>query len=211
MNNINLIPNQYKKSYSQKWFIGAGIGSAILCVIVLVFLAFIPINKIKEEENKQMVLEESLKDKKFEQVESIMKEVNAIESEKEEMLLTLKEIDVPTPITRETMDIIVESAPKDLRMSTISIESSENLIHIEGKAKHAKNVAEYIILLHNTKQFQHTSYMIEQKNKAEQGDWIEYSIEIQDHVLIEKMKEKEVQKSSKEQQELDEMGGEDIL
>jgi len=209
MNNINLVPNQYKKAYSQKWVVVLGMIGFIFCVMGLVFLAFIPINQIKEEENKQIALEERLKSEEIQQVQRVINEVNEIVNKKEKALLILDEIDTPSPITRRTMDIIVESAPRNLRISTMKIQKSDNTIHISGKAKQSENVAEYIILLHNTKQFEKINYIIEQKNKTEQGDWIEYSIEMQDYMLVKRIKDLETQESIESEPE--EIGSEDIL
>jgi len=211
MNNINLVPNKYKKSYSQKWFIALGGVGAIVCIGALVFLAFIPINKIKQEESKQIALEERLKSETIQEVKNVINQVNAKENEKEKTLLMLKEINLPSPITKKSMDVIVESAPKDFRMSKIKLTNLDSKIDITGKTKNVTNVAEYIILLHNTKQFQQINYTVEKKEDPELAGWMDYHIEMQDRTLIEKQKDLENQVNIEDEQELEETGGEDIL
>lgn len=203
MNNINLVPSQYKKAYSRKWFIIFGILGVVCCIMILIFLSFIPINKIKKEENRQISLEKSLKSKEIEGIKNIINEINIKESEKQKLVSILNDIGIHSSVTKQTMDIIVGNAPKGLRMNTINIKNLDKTIYITGKAKHSKNIVEYIILLYNTNQFQHISYRTKQQDKTEEEEWVEYSIEIQGHNVTKEAKDLEIQGIFKESEEIE--------
>lgn len=211
MNNINLVPNQYKKAFNRKWFVALGIVGVVGCLILLAFLAFIPVNKIREEKNREIILDKALSSQQIERVKNVINQVNAKENEKEKMLLTLKTINSPSLITKKSLDIIVESAPKGLRMGRLEMKNLDSKTYITGKARNATNISQYIILLHNTNQFQQISYTIEQKDKPELEGWIDYHIEIQDHMLVEKNKDLEAEQGIEDEQEPEEIESEDIL
>lgn len=211
MNNINLVPNQYEKSYSQKWIIITGIAGAALAVVLLVFAAFIPIYKIREEEDRKMALQRSLESSALAQVEEVMDEVELKESEKATLLASLEEIDLPTPVSRQTMDVIVGSAPKGLRMNTVDVSNLDNTITISGMAQHTEKIAEYIILLYNTKRFENISYTTKYEDTSKTGEWVEYDINIQGYIAEEVTEDPETEGDIEGETESEETEGEGVL
>lgn len=206
MNGINLVPNQYNKAYYRRWFISLGIVGGILTIIILAFLAYIPVSKIKVEEKKLIELDTQLESEKLKEVKKVLEEFKNVEQEKSDIESTLQNLDIPSHVTRQTMDTIVGSAPKGLRIDEMIIENEGNAASIKGKAKNISNVAQYIVQLYDTGQFENMTYSANQSDDLKLGEWIEYSIHIQFKSLLE-----EIQDIKEQEQIQEEVGGEESL
>lgn len=53
MNQINLVPVEYKKQQRRKWYVLFGALGGALVILILITLAFIPVFKIRSAKNLQ--------------------------------------------------------------------------------------------------------------------------------------------------------------
>lgn len=205
MNGINLVPNHYNKAYQRKWIIGLGTFGILLVTTVLIILAFIPINQIKQEEQRSVELDRKLTGEALEEVKMILQDIQNMNIEKDTIEQTLQSIDTPEYITRKTMDIIVNGAPDGFRMNEILMQSTEGTINIKGQAKQIKNVAEYIVYLHSIGQFENITYSTQRHEELGLEQPFEYNIQFQIKSL-----QTESNKVEQSEETSEESGGEEL-
>lgn len=178
MNHINLVPIEYKKTLKRKRYIGFGVIMGIISIMGLLFLTFLPMHYIEIQQNEQVILDQMLTHKNLEPAITVME---AIKESKEEQLnaqLILDQIDFTSHITRTTMDIIVGSAPKGLRINELTIEGAQNIMNIKGNALDVKTIVAYIVALYYTEQFENIVYTTHYNKSLQTEGWIDYNLEI---------------------------------
>lgn len=214
MNQINLIPIKYKKRQQRRWYILFGSLGSIVVLIVLINLALIPVFGIKEAIKEQEILTEDLASAKILETKMIVEEVKVAKQKNSKAANELQELDVPAHITRLTMDSVVGSAPKGLRMNQVIMENKDQSIIIDGHAKDVNNVAQYIVQLYNTGQFDIVDYAISPKSDTTIPGWFDYNIRIKSkNSLSEEAAEEteEIEEIEEIEESEEEQGGGDIL
>ncbi len=184
MNQINLVPIAYKQKYKRKWYILFGVmGSAVTCMI-LVTLALIPTFQIKAAEREEEYLVAALATSEMQETREILNKTAEAEKRKEKAAKLIEELDAPTHITRQTMDVVVGSVPRGLRMNEVVMEKKDYNIIIDGQAHSITKVAQYIVQLYNTGQFDIVEYSANPNEDSKITGWIDYNIRIKPKNLM---------------------------
>lgn len=207
MNNINLVPIEYEKSFKRKWYVGLGVSAGVIGIVSLMVVAFIPIQQIKMEQEKQAILDQKINREELEIVKAIAEEIKQNQAEKTKAESMVEQINLPSYVTRETMDILVAGAPKGLKMDSLTVGGSEDRIAINGNAEHVTKVVEYIVRLHRTKEFENITYTTNQSGNTELEGWIAYNIDIKLKSLL----EEEAIEEAAPSEDADDAGGEEAL
>ena len=184
MNQINLVPIEYKKRYRRKWYILLGaVGGAVTCM-VLITLALIPTFQIAAAEKEQERIAAELSTKEIVETKAVLAQIDEAHQRNDKAGKLLVELGDPTHITRQTMDTVVGNVPKGLRMNAVTMEHKDHTILIEGHARSITKVAQYVVQLYNTGQFD----IIEYESKPNEGKdligWMDYNIKIKPNNLL---------------------------
>ena len=197
MNQINLVPIGYKQKYKRKWYILFGVmGSAIICMI-LVTLALIPSFQIRAAEREEEYLLEALATEQMQETRDILNKTEEAQRRKEKAAKLIEKLDGPTHITRQTMDIVVGSVPKGLRMNQVVMEKANHNIIIDGQAHSITKVAQYIVQLYNTGQFDIVEYSANPNEDSKVKGWIDYNIRIKPSNLMTEEEIRQAEESRK--------------
>lgn len=184
MNQINLVPIEYKKRHKRKWYILFGALGATTVAMVLMILAFILVLEINTAKQEQKRLIKALSTKDMLETRMILNETTMAQDRNSEAVKLLEELELPTHITRQTMDVILGSVPKGLRMNQIVMERINYNIIIDGHAHSITNVAQYIVQLNNTGQFDIVEYSANPNEDSKIEGWIDYNIRIKPKNLM---------------------------
>ena len=224
MNQINLVPVEYKKQQRRKWYVLFGALGGALVILILITLAFIPVFKIRSAKNLQEELTEELATKNMVETRMILDETEEAYISSNKASKLLEELDVPSHITRQTMDVVVGSVPRGLRMNEVRMDKDENGIVVAGYARSITKVGQYIVQLYNTEQFNIIEYTAGSIEESPVPGWMEYSITIQPRFFVEAEEKAEAaaaeeeseegeegQESDEEDEEAEEEGADEVL
>lgn len=176
MNRINLVPIGYKKRHKRQWYILLSLmGSGAICV-VLISLGLIPLLQINLAQQEQELILNQLEAKEIIEIKTILEQKKTAEVKYIKVVEFLEDLDGPTHIRRQTMDNILGSVPKGLRINEIKMKHQDGIVAINGQAHDITKVAQYIIQLNSTKQFEIMDYKIDQNSDFNVPGWMNYSI-----------------------------------
>lgn len=221
MNNINLVPESYERSLRRKWYVGFGVAGGIIVFVTLITLALIPGYKIDAENQERRRLENKLLNPELIEVQEVLEEIEWLEGSRGYVQDMIDELNVPSHITRQTMDMVATNIPKGLTFNELNINPSDNSIIIAGMADSTTKVADYIMKLHNTDSFGEITYAYNETSDAELEnlDWVDFNMQIQiseeeeldeDGEVIEgEETEEDIESEESEEDETDEDAGED--
>lgn len=207
VNEINLVPVQYKKSLKRKWYILGSVVGGILVIILLGSLAYMPSHQMILAQKEQEDLDMKLKSELLLDLQNIIQETQVLQKEKSDIELNLEQMDIPSHISRTTIDIVVGNTPSGIRINEIIMDRLSNTADVRGRAENITNVAQYMVALYKTNQFENITYTTSQ-DKSSDANWqVAYNIQIQFKPFEERALKGEVDEGL----EAEEVGEEEIL
>lgn len=185
MNQINLVPTAYMERERRKWYTLFSVLAGLIVVSILIALALIPLFKISAAKQEQERLTAALAVDHMVETRMILDETEQASLKNTQANKLIEELDLPSHITRQTMDVVVGNVPKGLRMNVVRLDQKDKTIAIEGYGENAIKIIQYITQLHNTGQFNILEYETNQDEGSQIAGWLEYSIKIQPTSFVE--------------------------
>lgn len=178
MDQLNLVPMGYKKRLKRKWYILFGSIGSVLACMTLITVAFIPVMKINAAKEVEAQLIQALETREIVETKEILAETEQAHLENAKVIKRLAGIDQSSHITRETLDVVLGNIPKGLRMNQVTMVNNDHTIALVGQAQNITKVAQYIVQLYNTGQFEILDYSANQNKDTTTIEWIDYAIKM---------------------------------
>ena len=206
MNQINLLPLGYQKRQRRKYYLIIGALTSLIGSLTLMGLLLIPTLKIHAAQEEYEALSKVLASQEVLETRSLLKESIKAKEQNAKAAKILDELDQPNHISRQTMDVLTASVPKGLRINRMIMLKQDKSITIEGQAQEISQIAQYMVELSNTGQFEIIDY---RATPNQESAWTDYSLLIQPRNLIDPEERDEINRENYED-EFEEEEEEDI-